>query len=438
MVTVFMVVLAVGLLMLLALGTPAHADTTFTVNSTGDQNDTDFPGGTFDNSSDGKCDVDSGTTGDQCTLRAAIQEANVTTGADTIDFNISGSGVQTISPNSMLPVITEAVTINGYSQPGSSVNTSAKGTNAKLMVELHGTNATAGFGGGLDIEASNVTVKGLVINGFPQVDAIFISPRTTSDVAKNIRIEGNFLGTDPSGTQDVGNGDTGIFIFSGTDNTIGGTSLAARNLISGNDSGGIYIISDSSFGPASNNVVQGNLIGTPRDGTSALGNGIGDGMAVVEVGASAIGNRTLSNSIFSNDGLGIDLADNGVTLNDPDDPNTAQPDPDADTGANGLQNFPDLTSARTSRKGTSIRGTLNSRLGATYTIQFFSNPPGTDEGARLIGQKTSVSVDASGNASFTFKTKKRIGAGQAITATATNEFTGDTSEFSAPVAVKRG
>lgn len=116
-----------------------------------------------------------------------------------------------------------------------------------------------------------------------------------------------------------------------------------------------------------------------------------------------------------------------VTPNDPG---------DTDVGPNLLQNTPLVSSARTSRKGTIIKATLNSRTGASYTIQFFSNPPGTDEGARFIGQR-SVSVDGNGNASFAFKPKKKLKVGQAITATATNAFTGDTSEFSAPKAVTR-
>ena len=65
-----------------------------------------------------------------------------------------------------------------------------------------------------------------------------------------------------------------------------------------------------------------------------------------------------------------------------------------------------------------------------------SSPPGTDEGARFLGQR-SVSVDTSGNATFAFKPKKKVGVGRTITATATNEFTGDTSEFSAPKKVAR-
>ena len=65
-----------------------------------------------------------------------------------------------------------------------------------------------------------------------------------------------------------------------------------------------------------------------------------------------------------------------------------------------------------------------------------SSPPGTDEGARFIGQR-SVSVDTSGNVTFAFKPKEKVGGGRTITATATNEFTGDTSEFSAPKKVVR-
>lgn len=84
---------------------PAGAAVTFTVNKSGDAGDRRI--------SDTVCDT-SRKRGKQCTLRAAIQEANDTNGADTIRFNIvSSASVKTISPNSPLPDITEAVTING-------------------------------------------------------------------------------------------------------------------------------------------------------------------------------------------------------------------------------------------------------------------------------------------------------------------------------------
>src|SRR3989442_1046304 len=56
-------------------------------------------------------------------LRWAITNANGTAGTDLIAFNISGTGVQTITPLSSLPYITDPVTIDGYTQPGASANT---------------------------------------------------------------------------------------------------------------------------------------------------------------------------------------------------------------------------------------------------------------------------------------------------------------------------
>src|SRR6187399_2127950 len=61
------------------------------------------------------------------TLRQAILDANANSGADTIEFNIAGSGVHTITPATALPVITSPVTIDGYTQAGSSPNTQPVG-----------------------------------------------------------------------------------------------------------------------------------------------------------------------------------------------------------------------------------------------------------------------------------------------------------------------
>src|SRR5262245_13943960 len=68
-------------------------------------------------------------------LRQAILDANGNPGPDTIDFAIPGSGVHTISPVTPLPAITEPVTIDGYTQAGSSPNTDANDDNAVLLVE---------------------------------------------------------------------------------------------------------------------------------------------------------------------------------------------------------------------------------------------------------------------------------------------------------------
>ena len=331
---------------------PAHAQSTFTVSNTND----------------------SGAG----SLRQAILDANATTAADTIAFNIpttTMNGVATISPTTALPTITSPVTIDGYSQPGAVPN--GDGNDADLKIELSGQNAAPGTTG-LTIEAANSTVKGLVINRFDQMGILIAS----SDATGN-KVVGNYVGTDASGTQDLGNSSDGVVIHDAPNNIIGGATAGERNVISGNN---------------------------------------GDGVAIYDAGAT--GNRVLSNSISSNGGLGIDLVGTtGPTAND---------SADADTGANNLQNYPTVTSATTSRStGRSIvRGTLNSTPGETFTIQLFINsapdPSGFGEGQRLLRQ-LSVTTDASGNASFGIKARKLRGV---ISATATNDATGDTSEFS--------
>jgi hypothetical protein len=231
---------------------------------------------------------------------------------------------------------------------------------------------------------------------------------------------------------------------------IGGNTPAARNLISGNTHQGIDFEAE-----APGNRIVGNLIGTTANGSGALGNGfygvaifgsnasnnkIGDGTSAgantiafngrdgieIDFPASTNGNTISRNSIFSNAGLGIDL----LTGNESDTTNVSTPnDPgDADTGANNLQNFPVLSSAKTSSTTTTISATLNSTPAKTFKVQFFSNASG-NEGKKFIGQK-SVTTNGSGDVSFTFSPASKVAMGQTITATATDP-AGNTSEFSA-------
>jgi hypothetical protein len=401
-----MVVAALLAACLLLAAKPAHAATSFTVNLPGDTHDVDH--------SDNLCDVNLFGSGEQCTLRAAMEQANATAGADAIRFLIPdtfGAGVKTINvgalDNTGLPTIKGQVSINGYTQPDTSRNTLAKGTNANLLIELNGTDAP---GNGLEIGAggSGSVIKGLVVNRFPGQGIEVINDGET-----NVRIEGNFVGTDPSGTIALGNEGDGMEIDA-SGSVVGGSTLASRNLISGNDVDGLSITS------AKGVRVEGNLVGTEADGVGALGN-LFNGVDVS--GATATGNSILRNSIFSNGQLGIDLGVDGRTPNDLG---------DADSGANGLQNFPVLTSAKTVSAKTTIKGKLNSRPNAGYTLQFFSNPSGTNEGRTFVGQK-SVTTDGSGTATFTFSLSSTVVAvGQTITATATKTSNGNTSEFSDP------
>src|SRR5215211_5740603 len=229
---------------------PAHAKT-FTVNSPEDFSDI--------NPGDGTCDASS-TFLIPCTLRAAIEEANAFAGQDTVNFNIPVNAVKTIKPSKELPTIYDQVTINGYTQPGASPNTSANSDNAVLKIELDGTNA-GGDANGISLGAgsSNSVVKGLVINRFKGYSAVSPSSGT--------KVQGNFIGTDRTGTLDRGNSSQGVNTSIYDSNVqIGGTTPAARNGIYGNDSNGVLLY-------GSGTKVQGNFIGTKKNGTGALGNG---------------------------------------------------------------------------------------------------------------------------------------------------------------------
>ncbi len=422
--------LAAGLLVagmmaasVLASSEPAHAATTFTVNNKGDGSDA--------NLADGLCKTSSGV----CTLRAAIEQANTTSGADTINFNIPGD-LQLILPNSGLPSITDQVTIDGYTQPGAKANTLAKGDDAVLKVVLRGTNAGSD---GLRIQADNTVVRGLALTSSA-------SNGVSINEAQGVRIEGNFIGTENGSGNQQGQGNAGRGVAidgsqgSGA-NVVGGASPASRNVISGNRDDGVKI-----SGGSSGNKVLGNLIGTNRDGTVDLGNAfegvnisggdtnvVGDGTSEAantiafngREGVSinlndANGNRVLSNSIFSNNGLGI------ATCQNPNDPG------DADFGPNGCQNYPELNFAVASGSQTFVSGTLDSTPSKTFKVQVFSSlqkdPSGFGEGQTFLGEKE-VTTDASGKASFLLAAPKATAVGSFVTATATSA-SGDTSEFS--------
>jgi parallel beta-helix repeat protein len=182
-------------------------------------------------------------------LRQAILDSNLSVGVvDTIAFAI-GSGLQTITPLSALPALTDPVDIDGTTQPGFS------GT---PVIELAG----AGLGvTGLDILAGGSTVRSLVINGFNL--GIWLRNGDGNTV------EGCYIGTDPTGTQALGNA-TGVWISSSSGNTIGGSTPAARNLVSASTSIGIRMET------APLTVVAGNFVGTDVTGTADLGNnGVG-------------------------------------------------------------------------------------------------------------------------------------------------------------------
>lgn len=491
-------------------------------------------------------------------LRQAILSANSNPGADSISFNIPGGANQTINLLTPLPTISGPVTLDGTTQsPG----------NATPPIQLVGTSAGSATKG-LTISAGSSTVRGLTINQFDGIGIELIG-------SGNDIIEGNFIGTNAAGTASLGNGDTGILINTGNGHRIGGTTAAARNVISGNVSQGILVIGPATsnqvqgnfigtnaagtsgignssdgvgmlsgatnvtnctiggttagagnvisansgagvqlIGVGTNNLVQGNLIGTDVTGTIDLGNGFsgvaineassctvggsvagagnvisGNGLEGISINAAVstsnlirgnkigtqtngisplpnttngvtilnsasnnqiggaagegniiafnlgagvmvetgTGNAIQANSIFSNGALGIDLAPAGVTANDIG---------DGDTGANNRQNFPVLTAANgAAGGGVNAQGTLNSNASTTFTLHFYASAAcdasGNGEGQTFLGSATTT-TNASGNATFSANLAGTAALGQSITATATNP-QGNTSEFSACV-----
>jgi hypothetical protein len=413
----------------LAVAAPsASASLLFDVNTTGD-----LPDATF---GDHICDTRPAVAGDQCTLRAAIMESNTESGQDGIAFSIPGPGVKTIAPNSELPHITGPVEIDGYTQGVSSPNTNSldEGDNAVLLVELSGANTADEFninGLTLDAGATGSLIKGLVVNRFSGTGLLLSGDST---------IQGNFIGTGPGG-----NGDHGIgfdAIFNDAHAQIGGLTPATRNVISGNGRTGI--------GGNGSATVQGNYIGTQRDGTSPLGNDA-SGIAIYSSGSTIGGpgagnviafnggkgirllNTTMNNPIsrnriYDNGALGIDLNDDGRTPNDIG---------DADTGPNELQNYPGIISATRAPSGAvTVTARLRSTPSQSFTIEFFANAPGGDEGQLFIG-KQDVATDGTGVANFTFHPARSVALGKTITATATNA-NDSTSEFSPPRKVVAG
>ncbi len=176
---------------------------------------------------------------DGISLREAILAANNTPATTIIQFNIGGGGQQTISLTSALPTIAEPVIIDGSTQPGFA---------GAPLIDLNGSVAGA-TANGLTIAAGNCTVSGLVINGFGG------SGIELTTNGNNV-VEGNYIGTNASGTSSVPNGAYGIDLASGSADTIGGAAAGAGNVISGNTQGGIRVTGGSYLVSEDNSVVR--------------------------------------------------------------------------------------------------------------------------------------------------------------------------------------
>ena len=469
----------------LALASPAQA-LTWTVNSTAD------PG-------DGTCDA-------SCTLRDAILDANGNPGPDTVAFNVLGGGPHTISPATQLPAPGSQTTIDGTTEPD------AAGLAPTKAVVIDGGNT---IGTGLSLTGVSITIRGLALSNFTN-QAIQI-------LAGNNVVAGNFIGTNAAGLAAASNG-AGIYVQGGNTNTIGGTTAADRNVISGNDSVGLrvdtlgntvsgnYIGTDRTglvdlgnagdgvvvlgtsntvggtaagaentisgntqagvlFGGGSTNTMQRNFVGPGADGVTGVPNGTGvivqsfsdtnaigtpgngndiegnttDGIVIFDSADNTVESNSIianggdgiatgtgaddatfgGNSINLNSGLGIDLGLDGLTPNDAG---------DADSGSNGLQNFPEVGNVIVDSGGdATVELFLDSTASSSFDVGLYTSSTcdgsGNGEGESFITTAT-VNTNASGDGGSKLTGVTGIAPGDIVTATATSPG-GDTSEFSA-------
>jgi hypothetical protein len=288
------------------------------------------------------------------------------------------------------------------------------------------------------------------------------SDETGNIVNANPVVQGNYIGTNASGTKAVPNA-IGIHLagdYSAALTLIGGTSGNAANLVSGNNFGiylgtNIFCQNIAIYFPAKNVPIKGNVIGLQADHLRPLPNRVAIELLVgsnnviggLEVGAGnviafnssgvdvsdytqrpgpgvgivrpeSVGNQILSNSIYANAGLGIDLASNGRTPNDAG---------DADTGPNMVQNFPIITAASVANGSATITGTLNSTANTQFTLQYFSESLDLVQPVQTYLGNSTVTTDANGNAQFS-KSFPVKDTNIAFDMTATSQ-DGNTSEF---------
>jgi len=227
-------------------------------------------------------------------LRQAMLDANATSGPDTILFNIQGAGPHTINLLIALPGVTGPVVIDATTQPGYA---------GAPLIELNGAMAGSGASG-FSITAGSSTVRGFAINRFDNYGIAL------SGSGNNL-IQGNYIGTDPTGTIRRGNY-SGIGIFNSTNNTIGGTNATARNVISSSSSDGITV-------NGSANQISGNFIGTNAAGTASLGNG-SDGIEVYNVSGGFSTNNVIggtapgAGNLISGNSRGISMSSSGAII----------------------------------------------------------------------------------------------------------------------------
>lgn len=384
-----------------------------------------------------------------CSLREAIADANDRPGPDGVRFAIPvvGTSEQLITLTTPLPEITETLTIDGYSQAGTSVNTDPDVSNAVPRIRIHGQALTPEYL--LRVCADDVVIRGLAFSGANPVGGPTLSFLTTCPIGDKDRLKviGNFFGLQTDGVTAVAS--QGGVNLTGADAVIGGTDPKDRNVFA---AGGVRIDD-----LALNMQILGNLFGTDKSGTLDRGQdtaiqfdgGVNGGPLNLQIGSetapnlfrfNGIGIRARSdfnpgpaffpyNRFLNQDGLAVDFGNSvGVSPNDSN---------DVDSGANTGQNFPVISEAFETPTGVRVVGNLDvtsTTVNVPYQISIYANTScdssGNGEGDRLLAVLTQDFTQTTGESfEFVIDTKDPVSVGQFITALATGP--DGTSEFSA-------
>ena len=398
-----------------------------------------------------------------------------------------------ISPESALPRITTQVMIDGYTQPGASPNTSTTGDNAVPLIVIDGA-GVSNLSVGLQINGDNSTVEGLVIQNFNGAgvaligandtlagDFIGTDPRGltaqpnalgigilgagdviggTAPASRNLIsgnsaglgianlsltglmsvsaiagsvVQNNLIGTDATGSGDLGNTIAGVAIL-GSGNIIGGTAPGQANTIAYNGKAGSVLnlgvgVVIAALEPTASAPISVASSGDLISGNSIYGNhNMGIGLLNIPTASllpllnmSSVNIPSVVTSLLENINLGVSANNN----------NGSQ------TGPDNLENFPILASAVTQGGTTTVRGTLQSTPDSSFQAQFFSSPTasanGYGQGKVYLGQAT-VNTNSSGIGSFVFSPTTQVPVGQVIAATAIDGQNNST-EFSKAITV---
>lgn len=343
---------------------------TFTVNLLTDAADV--------NPGDGICDTIAGGAAD-CTLRAAIQEANAVAGADIINFSVTG----TINLTSALPAIISQVTITG----------TTTGVNNQPTVAVDANNLTIGldFSSTAASSSSNSSLFGLAIrnaDGGTTGTGIRIAPGAGGLAVTAVTIRGCWLGMNDAGTSGgaANQHDISILVDNADSNTIGGTAVADRNVVCASTVAGIRLTNG-----ADSNVIAGNFIGLRPDNTTTIGNEIGIEITNNSNSNTMGGATSASRNIISGNQVGISMSTIAA--------------PGSNTIANNYVGLDDDGSTDRGNNGAGI--SLNNVVGTTIGPGNASSG-NTQEGMLLVGGTTGtvikgnfIGTDAAGTLSVT-------------------------------------